>query len=259
MDEEFSDDLPPAVPFRTSGPEKVSPHFQLQDTDAIGRSQIEVGELSEDEFEPAGTIRPEVELHFQRTANPFHEAFDEEEVVLDPYTIAKGDELSDRSTPAYSYEEMDSSSSTTPWAGGLPTQQRSRADEQASETVETAAEEVSASDSETTMPAQDEVADLWRHIPQIEESGDTWLPAEAVQQPAAGAAEQRPASAPPKLPKLTRPIPVTRLPPSLGHTSDEEMIVVDDTVRPPQPVEPKKPPPKRPKEFTQLFARLRRE
>ncbi len=46
-------------------------------------------QTAEDEFQPAGTIRPEVELHFQRTANPFHEAFDEEEVVLDPYIAGR--------------------------------------------------------------------------------------------------------------------------------------------------------------------------
>ncbi len=63
----------------------------------------------------------------------------------------------------------------------------------------------------------------------------------------------------PKLPKLSPPIPVTRLPPSLGSESDEDMIVVDDLPRPPAPELPKEPPPKRRHEFRQLFAKLRRE
>jgi hypothetical protein len=43
-----------------------------------------LGEL-EDDFRPAGTIRPEVELVLDDPTDPFSEPFDEEEVVVDRY------------------------------------------------------------------------------------------------------------------------------------------------------------------------------
>jgi type II secretory pathway predicted ATPase ExeA len=43
---------------------------------------------ADDDFEPAGTIRPEVELYFEETTHPFQEEFEHEEVVADRYAAA---------------------------------------------------------------------------------------------------------------------------------------------------------------------------
>lgn len=40
---------------------------------------------ADDDFQPAGTIGPEVELHFESTPHPFQEEFEHEEVVSDRY------------------------------------------------------------------------------------------------------------------------------------------------------------------------------
>ncbi len=49
----------------------------------LDRIQRLVGQL-EDDFQPAGSIRPEVELVFDEPANPLNEEFQEEEVVAHP-------------------------------------------------------------------------------------------------------------------------------------------------------------------------------
>lgn len=268
LDDEFSDDLPAAVPFRAvSGDEAQHPLLAELGGIAAG---------ADDEFQPAGKIRPEVELQFERTANPFHEAFDEEEVVLDPYTTAIGDALADRPVvysdvgrdvdmpSADAEQEMPIASG--PWAGGLPSEPFSEPTPQATDTVETADETPSAihpaAELEATDAPQAERADIWRHVPEIEDSDASWNSADDAAEatpPIAPPISAGPPKSPSKLPKLSPPIPVTRLPPSLGHESDEDMIVVDDLPRPPEPPAPKEPPPKRRQEFRQLFAKLRRE
>jgi type II secretory pathway predicted ATPase ExeA len=40
---------------------------------------------ADDDFQPAGSIGPEIELHFEETAHPFQEEFEHEEVVSDRY------------------------------------------------------------------------------------------------------------------------------------------------------------------------------
>lgn len=49
----------------------------------LDRIQRLVGQL-EDDFQPAGSIKPEVELIFDEPANPLHEQFEEEEVIAHP-------------------------------------------------------------------------------------------------------------------------------------------------------------------------------
>jgi hypothetical protein len=44
---------------------------------------------AEDDFRPAGSIRPEVELIFEDPAHPFDDRFQEEEVVADRYTSSR--------------------------------------------------------------------------------------------------------------------------------------------------------------------------
>ena len=95
LDDEFGG----AVAGAPAGPaeEAASPATpQAADDDAvatpepveqIGEIQQMLGEL-EDDFRPAGTIRPEVELVLDDPADPFCEPFDEEEVVVDRYAAA---------------------------------------------------------------------------------------------------------------------------------------------------------------------------
>ena len=51
---------------------------------------------SDDEFLPAGTIRPELTIDFGTAGNPFVESFDHEEVVLDRYAAADAEPWSNR-------------------------------------------------------------------------------------------------------------------------------------------------------------------
>ncbi len=50
----------------------------------VARIQQALAELDED-FQPAGSIGPEVELVFDDLSNPFREAFEEEQIVIDRY------------------------------------------------------------------------------------------------------------------------------------------------------------------------------
>ncbi|MCC7083742.1 MAG: AAA family ATPase [Pirellulales bacterium] len=91
LDDDSSEDLPAAVPFpthnRTSTPKKGVVSSELG-------SAVEFA-AAEDDFQPAGSIHPEVELTFQSLTTPFH-TFDEEEVVLDRYTLIERDALANR-------------------------------------------------------------------------------------------------------------------------------------------------------------------
>ncbi len=89
---------------------------------------------ADDDFEPAGSIGPEVELDFGASADPFSESFDEEEVVLDPYASIETDALANRPlvesaegrelgallAPFTSAEKPKVHIETATWAGGLP-------------------------------------------------------------------------------------------------------------------------------------------
>ena len=50
----------------------------------------------DDDFTPIGTIGPETELHFQTSCNPFDEAFEEEEIVIDRYAMLDDELLAGR-------------------------------------------------------------------------------------------------------------------------------------------------------------------
>ena len=92
----------------------------------------------EEDFEPAGSIGPEVELDFGTSADPFSELFDEEEVVLDPYASIETDALANRPlvesaegrelgallTPFTAPDKPKVHFETSTWAGGLPNQSK---------------------------------------------------------------------------------------------------------------------------------------
>ena len=101
--DDASDDLPEAIPFRagtvpsTTAPPSVVEfgHFDADPAVQLDRLEAQLSELDED-FQPAGSICPEVELIFQGGKNPFGEEFAEEEIVLDRYASLEADVFDQR-------------------------------------------------------------------------------------------------------------------------------------------------------------------
>jgi type II secretory pathway predicted ATPase ExeA len=101
LDDGTAEDLPSALPFRAANSEstrnEITPLERLtQITAQLAKIDGEEERDLDDEFQPAGSIGPELELVFQSAASPFHHAFDEEEVVLDRYTAMEVDALANR-------------------------------------------------------------------------------------------------------------------------------------------------------------------
>jgi len=84
---ERPDDEREFIPFRTAEAAAVETPNPDQHFDRI---QAQLAEI-EDDFQPAGSIGPEVELVFQGLRDPFGESFQEEEVVLDRYASLDAD------------------------------------------------------------------------------------------------------------------------------------------------------------------------
>jgi type II secretory pathway predicted ATPase ExeA len=84
---------PAAVPFRTAQGESRS--VSSDSVRRLEQIQRQLDELDSD-FQPAGTIAPEVEIDFSQPLDPFHEIFEEEEVVIDRYTASPEDPLTNR-------------------------------------------------------------------------------------------------------------------------------------------------------------------
>jgi len=95
------DDVLEAIPFRPAATDAVTARTEA----ALDRAQRQLSQLT-DEFEPAGSIGPEVELVFVDSSNPFAERFQEEEVVLDRFVAADAELFSSRPTVA-SHEGRD--------------------------------------------------------------------------------------------------------------------------------------------------------
>jgi type II secretory pathway predicted ATPase ExeA len=101
------DELAP-IPFRPATA-AVRPSAEKQ----LDEIEHQLSEL-EDDFQPAGSIGPEVELVFHRSSDPFGEAFDEEEVVLDRYASLEAN-LFDSLPHVQSREGGELSSLLAPW------------------------------------------------------------------------------------------------------------------------------------------------
>jgi type II secretory pathway predicted ATPase ExeA len=89
LDDEPPHEEPAAVPFRTfSGdvPQPVAKLAQIEDQLAA----------LEDDFQPVGSIGPEVELSFPELAHPFQERFDEEEIIIDRYASLEAETMRHR-------------------------------------------------------------------------------------------------------------------------------------------------------------------
>lgn len=69
--------------------ELAQPAVQVEPLEQLRRIESAISELDGD-FQPAGSIGPEVELVFPDTGNPFSEPFEEEEVVVERYAATAG-------------------------------------------------------------------------------------------------------------------------------------------------------------------------
>jgi hypothetical protein len=89
--DEMPEEEPEAIPFRFS-PEAKVPMAAEVNLDQIERRLREL----DDDFQPAGSIGPEIELRFEGVADPFGEVFEDEEIVIDRYASLEADVFSDR-------------------------------------------------------------------------------------------------------------------------------------------------------------------
>ena len=80
--EDSTDEAPEAIPFRSSIDTRE--FASAAPAEKIERIQEQLAAI-DDEFQPAGSIGPEVDLIFRETIDPFGEKFEEEEVVLDRF------------------------------------------------------------------------------------------------------------------------------------------------------------------------------
>jgi type II secretory pathway predicted ATPase ExeA len=85
------EDGPNALPFRASFETKPTAEAEQN----LNQIEQQLRELDED-FQPAGSIGPEIELRFDGIADPFGEIFEEEEVVLDRYASLEANLFADR-------------------------------------------------------------------------------------------------------------------------------------------------------------------
>ena len=106
------DDLPEeaaAIPFPAPRP----PHVAATPDEQLERIEQQLAAIEED-FQPAGSIGPQVELVFSQSIDPFGEAFDDEEVVIDRYASLEANVFAQRPT-VRSQEGSELSQLLTPW------------------------------------------------------------------------------------------------------------------------------------------------
>jgi type II secretory pathway predicted ATPase ExeA len=222
LDEGSGDEHPAALPFRP-----LVADDGRQNAGSIPRLESLEEELfdSDDDFQPIGSIKPELELVFQSTSNPFHESFDEEEVVIDRYSAIETDALANRPLVT-SAESRELNALLAPFTGGI----------KPSVAIATA-----------TWPGGIPSGPAESQAP-VQENTET---------------RQTPAAATPAaIPPTAVPSPTPRNPTETlvrsKLTNDDDLIVVED---PPEKIisVPKKPAPRvKRQEYRQLFAQLRR-
>ncbi len=137
LDDELVDDLPAAVPFRAAGETSAAPKSgEPGPLENLQRISAQMAELGDNSFQPVGGFKTEVELAFPAVANPFHDTFEHEEVVIDRYTSLTSDALANRplvraaesrefaaALAAANVGEHKPSMAVAPstWPGGVPT------------------------------------------------------------------------------------------------------------------------------------------
>jgi type II secretory pathway predicted ATPase ExeA len=93
----LDDDLPAAVPFRTAADTAAAAtQSELGPMENLQQISAQMAELGDNNFQPVGGFKTEVELAFPATVNPFHDTFEHEEVVIDRYTSLTSDALANR-------------------------------------------------------------------------------------------------------------------------------------------------------------------
>jgi len=196
-----------------------------------------------DEFEPAGSIHPESTREFGRVFDPFHEIFDEEEVVIDRFPAHEGDMLRDRPV-VFSSEGRELAQMLAPLTTpSAPTIVTSTVTER-QETQRTTIEQPTVQASVAKMEPSHDVAALEVEEPLLEVvEAFEW---EDVSTPV----EYEPAIV------QSHPAPVQECSQAQSVENDDDLIVVEDDVHEPPARTP--PPVVRRQEYRQLFARLRR-
>ena len=84
----------------------------------IKQGEHRVAQLEED-FQPAGSIGPEIELVFGNAENPFKEIFEQEEVVIDRYAALESSLFAQRPVVS-SHEGEELSKLLAPWTRKPP-------------------------------------------------------------------------------------------------------------------------------------------
>ncbi|HZZ29068.1 MAG TPA: AAA family ATPase [Pirellulales bacterium] len=243
LDDELLDDLPAAVPFRSATQPDDAPAATETDALASLREVIAPPHEYHDDFHPAGSIGPEVELIFPQGSNPFRNDFREEEVVLDRYTSLETNALANRPL-VRSPESRDLAAllkaanatvkelasprpamavAPATWPGGVPT----------------AAEQPSAASQAAAASGFEPMSDSAASLPQVPAANESVAAAIAN-------SSESPAATPKVLAQL-----------STTSINDDDLIVIED---PPEMRPPVQQPPARVRrqEYRQLFAKLRR-
>jgi type II secretory pathway predicted ATPase ExeA len=260
--DDAADDLPAALPFRTpktaTNADELSPLERLNKITAqLAAIDANEEQESEDDFQPAGSIGPELELVFQSASSPFHQSFEEEEVIIDRYTAIEADALTNRplvhsaegralgallpsasQISAVSKPMMSIAPAT--WPGGEPSQvtRKSTADIAGiAPAAATVFETAVASSVDSQFDWMTEPAVVAASTAEVASSADfASSPAENI------------STEPPSMP-MDSP---------LAAESEQDLIVVEDPPEVTIPVTIKAPVRVRRKEYRQLFAQLRR-
>ncbi len=260
--DDAADELPAALPFRTpkttTNADELSPLERLNKITAqLATIDANEEQESEDDFQPAGSIGPELELVFQSASSPFHQSFEEEEVIIDRYTAIEADALTNRplvhsaegrvlgallptaSQISTASKPMMSIAPAT-WPGGEPSHvaRKSTADTAAvASAASTVFETAVASSVDSQFDWTTEPAVVAASTPEVVSPADfASSPVESI--------STEPHSMPMDLP--------------LAAESEQDLIVVEDPPEVTIPVTIKAPVRVRRKEYRQLFAQLRR-
>lgn len=219
-------DQEPSVPMLRVAPDSEEP--APDPVDQVDRIQQTLASLDED-FQPAGSIGPELELVFDDPEGPFDEEFEEEEVIVDYYQRPRaGETVQEPPGPPEHPQEM----------GPL----------EGPETEESAAQD------EPAVPEAPVTSDAAEQEPTFEEG--------AAEVPGAGISDEdtdlRWAEQPETVPLHAADTPGPAEPKQAVAADETPMIIVEEGYEEPEPSGARPAARVRRQEYGQLFARLRR-
>ena len=219
LDQPLADELPHSVPFRVQAAE---PSHEATSLERLEKISAELAQL-DDDFKPAGSIRPEVELVFP-SASLFDEHFSEEEVIIDRYSALEADALANRPLVrgAESRELAALLSAAAPgpllYAAETPT--------------------------DSLLIAHSGVAPVQPLPPSLAWPGGAPTAGPIISPPLRGSGSSGP--------------PAPLLPQQPAIDVDDDLIVIEEPLEHPVPIPNPKAPQVRRREYRQLFAQLRR-